>query len=181
MRIFESVQHFIDSLDNRNFKIYAGGFLAVIAGLCALIFLWRYFALSSTRETLESVNESREKAQRILNTYRQVKSERDHLDTILNKDPDFNLAEYLKTVLDQLNITLLSEQDVEITNVSRDNLYDERNVTATLIDLDMKTLTELLEILERNERITVKKVDINRAEGNTIKVTITIATLIKKT
>lgn len=180
MKFIERVQHYIDTLDARGFLIYAAVIGGIIFALSGMILLWRSYSLSSAFEQLEELNESREKVRAILTRNKQVEQEKKHIDSIINQSPDFNLIEYVTAVLTSFGI----KQTRETLETVRTDIYEERDLRVDIEEIDTKQLTEILQTLQDNERVTVKEVNIKRGKdrgmATTIDVTIIIAALYKK-
>ena len=70
----------------------------------------------------------------------------------------------------------------EIARTDREDNYQETELTAQIVDVNMKQITELLYAIEQTRRIYIKKVDIAKSKkGSSLELGIVIATLLPKT
>lgn len=179
MSFLERLQNFIDSTEEKTFRIYLFSIVGAVLALSIGLIVWHYLALSTVSERIEMINESRQQARKIITTNKQLELEQKNLDRMLDKDPFFSLVEYVSNLLAQYH--LQPAKQVEPTSSNRLNQYNERTVRVEIRETDMKTLTELIEELTQNERVTIKEVEITAAKGQSIDVSLTLATLYKKT
>lgn len=179
MKLLEPIQRYIDALDQRNFLIYCAIVSGIIVALAGFIIFWRSYALSSAEERITDINDIRERARTILTANNQAEKEQEHLNQIIDKSPDFNLNEYVNSLLSSFNLRPTHEARIETV---RTDTYEERDARVELEELDMKTLVTLLQKLDEEERITVKEITIKPGPGRrtTIDVTLTIGALYKK-
>ena len=178
MNFFTRIKNFIEETSEKNLLYYVIGSLGVIVALLGLLIYWHFSSVFYYKETIRKINNSRKQVRVILNRNKQVEKEKLQVDDMLDQEPDFNLQQYFEQISSNLGI---KKDNTSINTATIDRgQYSERNVTATFAGITMKLLTRLLQEIEQNIRINVKELDITPGKSKTIDVTITIATLQKK-
>jgi|GEM_PF-441787 len=184
MEFFKKIITYIQQLSQKNFYTYSGIYVGIIALLSLLLIIRYYRNAQYLVEQSNTVNEQRERVQLLLNDAQQVQKQKAEVNKMIEQEEDFNILAYFQSVLAENG--LLEKNLVVInpvTRTDREDNYTEEEVKAQLTDLNMKQLTELLQKLEQNKRIYSKELEIvkKKKQHNTIEITITIATLVKKT
>lgn len=185
MVIFDKIRTFFDDLDSKSFYSYAIGYLVVCVLLCGLLVFYFYKNVHTLQRQLKRLNTSREDTVRtILESAQSIEQQRSAVEQILSQNPDFKIAGYFKDLLTKLNVKNKEVQEAESTTTTeREDNYRETELNAKFEDMTMKELTELLQAIEQNPRISTKKLDITKAKKKpkTIEVQIAITTLLPKT
>ncbi len=178
MEVIEKIFRFIDNLDSRQFYIYLASSLAILLLLASGI-IWRYYSsIHAIQDRIETINEQRERAKRLLSQYENIKKHRTEVDALLAKNPDFKIGGYFGSVLATLGLTDKKTTADEYSRIDH-NKYTEIIFKAKLTDMNMKQLCELLYTLDSNKRIYTKELEITKSKQTrkAIDVTLTIATL----
>ena len=107
-----------------------------------------------------------------------VKKQRQDVNTLLEKDKDFRIKGYFNDLLEYLNISG-NKIKSEISEEDLDNEYTEIKLEAHLINLNTRDLCNLLNEIEKSERVYTKELEIFHfpKKPTTIEVNLTIATL----
>ncbi len=184
MTFINSIQHFFDSLDNRQFYQYVAAFFGAIALIIIGILVYYYYATSSLKEQLEEINEQRKtKVEVMLRKMQQIDRKRTEVKKMLSENTDFKIADYWEKLLNELRLSNKQAQKYTIEKAEFEDIYQEDVLRTNFVDMTMKELTELLEALDKNPLISTKSLDIvaSKKRRNTIEVTLTIAALREKT
>jgi hypothetical protein len=179
MNIWQKVQMYIDTLDDKRFYQYTGGFLAGIIIICSGIIFNYYRSVRHLKREIARVNEERITIRNLLERALLVKKEQKEIDAILAKDENFKIAGYFEDLLGTLGLADKKASDVQVTTPSREGKYQESILQAKFTGMTMKDLTELLQEIEGNKRVFTKELDItvSAKKPGTIDVALTIATL----
>jgi len=182
MVILDKIRTFLENLEQKTFYTYIIGYLIGCVLLAGLIVFYFYSSTIFLQKKIKKINHAREDNVKVLlETASLVAQQRAAVEEVLSKDPDFKIAGYFKTLLIKLN---LKEKEVaeETTTTDREDNYRESELNAKFEDMSMKELTELLQELEQNSRISTKRIEITKAKKKpkTIEVQITITTLLPK-
>ncbi len=183
MEFIEKIRIFIERIETKDFYKYTGIFLGISIILAGLIVFRFYRQINYLTKRIDDINEAREEQVRIIRQDAlQVQQQQAEVDAILAEEEDFKIGGYFKNLLTKLNLT---EKQVaeETATIEREDDYRESELNAKFEDMNMKQLTELLQEIEQNKRISTKKLDITKStkKPDTIEVTITIGTLLPKT
>lgn len=178
MVLLNRLRERLEKLDEKEFFKYGALFLGAICLLATGIITRYYLKTSSLQKQMKRVNGLREEVKQILERYERVQKQRDEVNTLLEKDEDFILEEYIERLRSQLRLTYVIESR---TVAPRDDVYQEIAINAKFTNMNMRELTELLQALEKNKRVYTKDLDIvkSKSRPGTLDVSITIATLKK--
>ncbi len=182
MVLFDQIQAFIDRLEEKQFYQYLAVGLGITCFATGIIVFRSYRNISSVQKKIEEVNTYREQIKEILNKAQQVRQKEKEVNAILAEEEDFKIAGYFKDLLEQLGLTNKLSTRPEVIS-STEDAYTEDILTAKFTDMTMKKLTELLQEIEKKQRIYTKELDITASQKtkNAIEVTIAIGTLLPKT
>jgi hypothetical protein len=183
MKFLEPIRTFIESTETKTFYYYIIGYLSAITVACGLIIFFYFSQTNTLKRQIKRINNEREnEVLTILETAMIVDQQRKAVDAILLTDTDFKIAGYFKNLLIKLNI---KDKEVaeETSTTDREDNYRESELNAKFEDMNMKELTELLQELEQEARITTKRLEITKSKkkAKAIEAQITIATLLPKT
>lgn len=178
MELFDKIQAYLNSLEQKRFYQYVGGALGIIALIMFLLMFQYYRKVRSLKQMVVSTNELREEAQKILDKGQQIKKDQKEINAILAQDPNFKIAGYFADLTSKMGLAqnLLPPS---ISTALQEGQYQETILQAKFNNITMKQLTELLQEVELNKRVFIKELDITRAkkQANSIDATLTIATL----
>lgn len=177
MRVLDKLQH----ADTKTFKKCVFIFLGIIMG-CFLFITWRYYTgVTFYKKKLSLLNGIREEARILRENMVQVQTQRLRVNEMLQEEADFKIGGYFNNVLAALHL-LDNKKTEETSQIDREDNYRESEIIASLTNMNMKQLTELLYELEQKKRIYIKKLDIEKSKKNKnqLDVTLIIATLLHK-
>jgi len=184
MPLLENIKIFFDKVETKKFYYLIGGYGAVCSLFLGIIIYYYYSNSFLLQKKIRYLNNEREeKVQTILETAQSIEQQRAAVEAILSQNPDFKIAGYFKDLLYKLNIHHKEIQEAETTSTTdRDDNYRESELNAKFEDMSMKELTEMLQALEQNARISTKRLEITKSKKRpkTIDVQIAITTLLPK-
>jgi hypothetical protein len=182
MEFFKKIVAYIQQLSQKNFYTYSGIYVGGVVILSLLLILRYYSNSQYLIEQNNNINDQRERVQQLLTDAQQVQKQKTEVNKMIEQDEDFNILAYFQTTLAKLGLNK-HLGTIANTRTDREDNYTEEEAKAQLSDLTMKQLTELLQEIEQNKRIYSKELEIvkSKKRQNTIEISITIATLIKKT
>src|SRR5436190_2941336 len=184
MVLFDKIRAYFNSLESKTFYYYIIGYLSLCLILFGLIIFYYYKNTNRLQKQIKRLNITREDTVRtILEAAESIEQQRAAVEAILSQNPDFKIAGYFKDLLTKLNLRNKEVQEAESTTTTeREDNYRETELNAKFENMNMKELTELLQAIEQNPRISTKRLDITktRRDSKTIEVLITITTLLQK-
>jgi len=184
MVILDKIRAYFDSLETNMFYYYIAGYLSVCLILSGVVVFYYYKNVNQLQKQLKRLNiERKDTVRTILESEASIEQQRVTVESVLSQNPDFKIAGYFKDLLNKLNLKNKEIQEAETTTTTeREDNYRETELNAKFENMTMKELTELLQALEQNPRISTKRLDITktRRDSKTIEVLITITTLLPK-
>jgi uncharacterized protein YlaN (UPF0358 family) len=183
MIIFEKIQHILQKLSERQFQIFIGTVVGISLLFIALFDIQLYRLSRQLKTKIKRLNIEREDRVRdILTKGGYIKQQKEEMDRLLKEDVNFKIAGYFSVVLKKLGMARKKITETT-TQTDIDVVYRESSLAARLDEMDMKELTELLQVLENNKRISIKRLEIfaSTKKPNAIDVQLTIATMLLKT
>lgn len=179
MEIVNRLRLAIEGLERKDFYKYLIIVLAVVFFLVGFFVFRFYRNMSALRIRIDDVNEIREeKVRSILKRMDSVERQRKQVNDILAKEKDFLIAGYFDDLLSQQRLVdNRTEESTSIIELGND--YREVVLRARFVGMTMKQLCELLDAIEKKERVYAKSLEIIRSTKTpeTIDVNMTIATL----
>jgi len=179
MELMNRLRLFIEGMEEREFKQYLLIVLGVILLVTGFLVFRHYRKVGALQERIENINDEREeKVSTILQRMNVVTQQRKQVYDILAKNKDFRIANYFDTLLKKQGLVDKSTvQSPSVVVLGPD--YSETILSASFVRMTMKELTELLEKIEKNERVYAKSLEIIKSTKTpkTIEVNVTIATL----
>ena len=180
MTIIEKIKLFLYPDSSQEFYRNNGIFIGVFL-LCILVVgAYSYGVQNSLLSSIKKINASREQARVLLQKMQRVEQQHAHVDALLAEEPIFKLQSFYDDTRNRLGLAAAQKKDPEIARDPRTPLYEEVRLTASLRQITMKQLCDLLEAIEQKERIYVKELTISQqAAAQPIDVTLVLATLIE--
>lgn len=179
MELVNRLRLILEGLERKDFYKYLVMILMFFVVLMGLTIYWHYSSMSDLRTRLADVNDTREKKVRsVLKRMNNVKQQRGRVKDILAKEPNFKIAGYFDDLVTQQGLLEnRTEENTSEVEMSNDNI--EISLRARFSGLTMKQLCELLDAVEKKERIYAKNLEITKSvkTPETIDVNLTIATL----
>lgn len=181
MNILQPISEYFSTIDRRQFNTIIYAILGIIFAFIAAILFFYYRSIFRLKKEIVQINKKRTEVQQLLERSNQVQKQRIEVDAVLAKEKDFKISQFFDKVLKEASI--LQSQAQPPTVASEDVLdnYTQWTLDATIKNINMKKLTEFLNIIEQNERVFTKELEISRASSPTkINVRLVIATLEQK-
>lgn len=182
MEWLKSLYTYTKSLESRRLYQYMAFILVGIMLMVVGMLYIRYSYIEEALSRIASINEDREKIKRIITSAEKVKKQRASVNAMLTQDESFKISSYLDTILKKLN--LLNKTTIDgHSQVDLENGYRESIRKINLVGMNMKEVAELLQEIEKNERVYTKELEIVRSsqDPKTIDVMLAVATLEPRT
>jgi len=184
MVFLDKIRAFFDATDTKTFYHYMIGYSVGCLLLLGFMLYYFFTTTSSRQKQIKQLNVKRaETVRTILESAQSIEQQRSAVEEILSQIPDFKIAGYFGALLIKLNLKNKEIKEAESTTTSdREDNYRETELNAKFEDMSMKELTELLQALEQNPRISTKRLEITKSKKKpkTIEVQIAITTLLPK-
>lgn len=181
MKWLDSLQSYLDNLDRKSFRNYSLAFFAVFMIAFSYLIYNFYSNVHSLKSKINVLNRKRRNVTELLQQYELVQKQKKQVEEILNKEKDFKIKQFFDEKLTKLGI-IQNKKSADDSEGESIEGYTERKLDAVIENINTKQLAELLEELERTDRIYLKEVDIEKnKETPTITAHIIIATLEPKT
>ncbi|HVW99634.1 MAG TPA: hypothetical protein VHA52_04210 [Candidatus Babeliaceae bacterium] len=178
MAVLKRVRDFIVVLDRRQFYRYLAIAIGIFLILLGIVGYIHYRKIGTLERKLRRINQQRDEARTILQEHAMVKQQQADVDSILEKDRDFRLVKYFLSLVDQLSLRQNLTQDPIPMSEDLNNGYTEVRIPATFTNLNMKQVVELLQEIDKNDRVYTKELSlIKSSKSPTLDVTLIIATL----
>lgn len=182
MKILNTLYIYLEGKDRIFFYKIMGALLGGLLLSMIAIFFQYHRRVTFLKKRISTINELREDARIIREKAQHVQNQRTAVDTMLAEDRDFKIGGYFNELLSKIVLTNKKSSE-ETSQLDREDNYRESELTAQLVDISMKQLTEMLYEIEQKKRIYIKKLEIEKSKktSKSIDITITIATLLPKT
>lgn len=182
MKILQPIIDFIKNLDKKQYYRYGILFLSATALILGIMIYVYFSKVNTLRQKIKRINIQRENTRAILEKHERVIQQKIRVDEILEKDKNFKIKQYVPLVIQELNLTQYLSKIGEVTDEDLNNGYIEERLDVYFNNMTMKNIVDLLNALEKNERIYTKELSINKTlKSPVLDVTIVIATLQIKT
>lgn len=182
MVIIDQLRDFIADLDEKNFYRALIATIAVVVLIITGVLYFQQRKIATLKKRITTINRSRTTVQEILTKFEKVKQQKAEVAGVLEKDKSFKILGEFDKILQTVGLSAQKASHTILTE-SLESLpeYNEVRLVVSLTDLNMRQLTELLQEIEKNERIHIKDLEITRNSKPSIDVTLTVATLLSKT
>lgn len=172
------LRDFIRELDKKEFRLYAGLYIAISAFLIIGIVVRHIYLVREAKAKVVQLNDTRKKVQKIITDFGLVTQQRTKVDILLAKDKNFHIQKFYQDVAQRLAIPIDAKE--KLSSQKLDNGYIEESLTISLLKITTKQLCDLLKDIEGEERIYIKNIEISKNLVKKINVTMDIATLRSK-
>lgn len=179
MEALQKIQDFFTTLSKKEFQQYT----ALGAGILTLLILFSVYRYTTTirrlKKEIAALNKVRgDELKDLLTRYELVKKQQAEVETMLAKNPNFKIKEFLDTVMNKVNIIQYKAKDPQFSQQDLDNGYTENQLYVSFANITTQHICELLYALEQEERVYIKQVELYKSElSKTINANITVATL----
>lgn len=164
MTIIDTINQWLDSLDTKVFYRYVAAIIGCIIFLILCIVYYYYSSSGYYKRQIKLINRQRQEVQSLLEKAALIDQQKQEVLSIIEQDPDFKIKQYFEQVLTQLNLTNKSD----LTNITErpNEPYTEKILAARFTEVTMKEVVELLDTLDKNKRIYIKDLEIERSKKN---------------
>lgn len=177
MEVFNKIQTYLDSLDQKRFFQYLLGAAGILM-LLVFLLIFNYFrTVGALKSEVQQINEYREEAQLLLSRAQRIKRDQKEIDAVLAQDKNFKIKGYFDDLINKQGLAQKVDKELEVSSAATQGKYQESILDAKFSGISMKNLTELLQEIEANKRIFIKELEISAAKDSSIDVTLIIATL----
>ena len=181
MEILTPIAEYFNAFDRKQFNTILYAVLGTLIILIAALLFFYYRSVMRLKKEIILVNQKRTEVQHLLERAERVQKQRIEVDGILSKEKDFKISQFFQKVLKEASISPGQTQPPTTTSEDVLDNYTQWTLDAIIKNINMKKLTELLNIIEQNERIFTKELEISRASSPTkINIRLVIATLEQK-
>lgn len=174
----DSLRDFVRGLDKKELKLYGALYMGVCAFIVAGIMVRHVYLVREAKDKIKQLNQARAKVQGVLTDFGQVAQQRNKIDALLKKDKNFYLQKFFQELTQKLGIA--KEATEKPSTQKLENGYTEESLNINLLRITTQQLCELLQGIEKEERIYIKNIDITKTVAKKINVIMVIATLIPK-
>ena len=180
MKFITPLRHSLQAIDEKKLLRYGALFGAFfVGGIGALMYTYyRSIAAIEYEIMLHSILQGQ--AEDLIQQYALVRKQKEAVELLLEQEKGFKINQYFYELLRTLNIPYTKAQEDPIKEDAIEG-YEELRLDVTLENINMKQLCDLLEKLEKKDRIYIKEVIIEKNSAQpAIMARIVIATLAKK-
>lgn len=181
MTIIERIEGYLSGTQEKDFYKYSAVGLSILVVILGFFIYRHYSKIGTLKKQIGTVNEYREEMKLLLDDFARVEQQRAAVDAMLDKEPNFKIGGYFKTLLQALNLSDKKLDDT-ISHTTRHKTYRETQYKVRFTDISMRQLSELLDKVESNDRLSVKELDITQSkkQPGAIEATVTASTLQRK-
>ena len=174
---------FLDELETKTYYRAVAVGAAAIACIFMILFYWHAGKIASLEKELKNINRNRERVREILAQHERVKNQKYAVAEILASERTFKIKDSFSRILSETHLENRLSKETEISESPEiTSEYKEIKLNANFRNITMQELVNLLSIIEKNNRIYTKELDILKAsESAKIDVNLIIATLLEKT
>jgi hypothetical protein len=153
--------------------------------LILIIFLVLFFLLGALtiylnqrgNKSIITLNSQQKNIGRLLGKWNSLKSQQKNVETMLEKNKNFKLGFYINNLIKEKNLNAKTSSPV-VQTLSK-TLYEEVSQVLTVSNSNTQVLVELLDSIEGNNLVYIKKLEITPQLKN-ISFALTLATLQQK-
>jgi hypothetical protein len=132
---------------------------------------------SNGYNSIKKLNLQQKSLGKLLGKWNSIKSQQKSVETMLEKNKNFKLGFYIINLINEKNLNAKTSSPV-VQPLGKTS-YEEVTQVLTVNNSNTKILANLLEIIENNELVYIKKMEISPQE-KTISFALTLATLQQK-
>lgn len=176
MTFSERIVRFMRQLDTRELYRLISVALGIII-LLTIFVMYRYYAAAADeRRRMQQLNKQIERAQKILDEYKRVRTQKNKVDGLIARDSSFKIQPFFMQSLQAAGIAPQMSKEASITRHDLVDGYLEIRLEVVLNGLTMQQLVTLLQKLEENERVYIRTLRIVSTAMNTLDVVLSMAT-----
>jgi|GEM_PF-1072416 len=182
--IIDHITDVIWHLDGKKFTQIALGIMIGATAVLGTIIYTQHRRNKKFKIAMETINKQRKDVKELLEKNEIIKQYQEQAEKVLAQDKTFLFKGYIEdNLLKSLQLTAKPYKvDTNIPENLRELGYQEVTANLEFINLDMKQLVDLLEKLEKTNRIDIKKLEITKSKQQPkIDVALTISTIEHRT
>lgn len=176
--VIDSLRDFIRGLDKKELKLYGSLYMGICVVIVTGIMVRHAYLVREAKNKVKLLNQARNKVQGVLTDFGQVVQQRTKIDALLKKDKNFYIQKFFQDLTQRL--VIIKDATEKLSTQKLENGYTEESLNINLVRITTQQLCELLQAIEKEERIYIKNIDITKTVAKKINVTMVIATLIPK-
>lgn len=159
-------------------------FIATILGVALLclggIVYFLYTQQAGDITTLTELYDASKKYDALIMKNEKIKAEEERIKALLEENKGFSIKTFFETLTREQKLTAEAGWDTEIRGIEGNDTFDEVVLSATFKNQTTQSLVALLGVLDTNEIVYIKELEIKKEAKKTISFTITIATKKRK-
>lgn len=174
--VLDTFRLFIQRLSKKAFKRFAFIYIVICIAIVMGIIIRHLSLVNQSKEKIIQLNKARKSIQEILTEFGQVEQQKNKIDAILKKDK-FRIQKFFQDIAQKYKVHFTEKSSTK----SMENGYTEESLYVTISQITTKQLCDLLEDIEKEQRVFIKFVDIAKmGTAKKINVTMDLATFIPK-
>lgn len=179
MKIIHQLTDRIFGLTKKEITIITSIGTGIVITACAIILFIYISQKNSLLLELKKTYALRNNANKLIQRQKEITEQKDIVDAILNKNPNFKLAQFFDSLAEGLRLNQYIENKTPAVETRLENQdYSEVTLERRINNINTKQAAELIEKIEENERVYIKKLEIIKSNKiPAVDVELTIATL----
>lgn len=180
MNILTTLQSSIADFDARQLNRIAFIFFGTTFLILGIITYLYWSSSSSWQERAMHVNKQRSEIAKIIQRHAKLTEQKGAVESIIERDPKFRINTAVSKTIEEAGLGSVQKQIHEVEEKNLGDDYLETAQTVMFSDINTKQLCQFLDLIEKNNRLFLQRLVINRGKGPTINVDLTVATLARK-
>lgn len=180
MNIISAIQNSIADFDARQLNRIAVSFFGGVFLVLGIIIYFYWSSSASWQERAQNVNKQRTEIAKIIQKHAKLTEQKGAVESIIERDPKFRINTAVSKTIEEAGLGSVQKQVHEVEEKNLDDDYLETSQTILFSDINTKQLCQFLDLIEKNNRLFLQRLVINRGKGPTINVDLTVATLARK-
>ncbi|KKP36013.1 MAG: hypothetical protein UR26_C0001G0057 [candidate division TM6 bacterium GW2011_GWF2_32_72] len=175
MKIFDELIDSIYDLDQEQTKKYIIITILINLILISTIYYFNNNSASKLTKNLKKINEQRLDVQKVIEEYKLILTQKDQIEEMLRKNPDFVIKKKFNEIIKSLNLSEINTNP--IVNELEDG-FSEVILKASIENITTKQFVSILDAIKKSKLAYTKEFEINKKEGSSkITAEITIGTI----
>jgi hypothetical protein len=180
MSFLESIANTITHQSSKQHQLFLATVIGtVLVGLSGIIY-FLYMQRDADVATLIDLQEASKKNNTLIAKSDKIKAEEERIKALLEENKGFSIKTFFETLTREQKLTAEAGWDTEIRSIEGNDTFDEIVLSATFKNQTTQALVALLGVLDNNEIVYIKELEIKKEAKKTIAFTLTIATKKRK-
>jgi hypothetical protein len=179
MEALKHLANFIKNAEPTEQYTYIGGSAGLFVIILGLIWYFSGSKISNYKELIKKTYIQKNEATSLLNSHKATKEQQEKVEELLTHNKEFRISQEFQSIVEKQNLT--KNQGEEKPILSKGSTIDgttESLLTASLTNITMKQLTDLLYAISKVKLLYPKELIIKRNPNNkTVDTSLVIATL----